>query len=82
MSKLIINIDTDIDNKLALEYVAAVIVSGRISYSRMGDQYCYVTTFKDDTVVYAGKPSSTTDTFRISKRTPNPTSHPAKEKTE
>ena len=63
MSKLIIRFDDDIEKPL--EYVATVIAGGRISHNKMGDQYCYHTTFKDVTHVSAFKPSSKTDTFVI-----------------
>lgn len=65
MSRLIINYDDDIPTPNALHYVKTVVDLDRISGS--GDCYCYVTSFKDGTRVFAEVTKKGTDTFRVEK---------------
>lgn len=51
MSRLIINYDDDIPTSNALHYVKTVVDLDRISGE--GSCFCYVTKFKDGTVVFA-----------------------------
>lgn len=68
MSKLIIRFD-DMTELEALDYAKTVVEAGRISQGRMGDQFCYHTTFGNDVHVSAFKPSNQTDTLVIYKET-------------
>ena len=65
MNRIIINIDNGIDPECAARMVAAVIGQGRIS--KHGKQFCYVTTFHNECVVYAGKTRNGSDVFRVAK---------------
>lgn len=66
MSRIIINYDDDITEQNAIYYVDAVISMGRCS-GLNEESYCYVSQFKDGTVVFADVTKSGTDVFRISK---------------
>ena len=66
MSRLIINYDDDIPIVNAIHYVESVISMGRCS-GLNEESYCYVSQFKDGTVVFADVTKSGTDVFRISK---------------
>lgn len=63
MSKIIIHNDSAKNDVDILKIVASVIDAGRISASRYGPQYCYVSIF-GDVVVYASR-SRISDTFRV-----------------
>ena len=64
MARMIVDYEGPI--KEALRYVEAVVNEGRISAEEK--QFCYVTIFKDDTIVYADQTKTGTDTFKIRKR--------------
>lgn len=64
MSRIIINYDDDIPDANAIYYVDAVISMGRCS-GLNEESYCYVSQFKDGTVVLADVTKSGTDVFRI-----------------
>jgi hypothetical protein len=49
----------------AMVYVMHVISQGRVSESKLGKQYCYVTTWKDGTIVYSEK-NKASDRFVVS----------------
>ena len=66
MSRMIINYDDDIPSENAIKYVDAVMSMGRIS-GLNEESYCYVSEFKDGTVVLADVTKAGTDVFRISK---------------
>ena len=66
MEKIIIENRTDMLMRDAIYYVKHVISQGRISESAGKKQYCFVTTWKDGTVVYAHK-NKGSDRFVISK---------------
>ena len=51
--RIIINIDENTEDGEAVDHVRRVIDQGLISNG--GKQYCYVTTFRDGKIVYAGK---------------------------
>ena len=54
---------TDLD---ALEKVSEVVKEGKISNHKDVDQYCFMTTFKDGTKVYArDKKNINTDSFVV-----------------
>lgn len=58
----------DIGDVEATYYVIKVIQGGRVSKSRHGDAYCFVTTFKNGVVVVADR-TKTLDTFRVYRTT-------------
>ena len=62
-SKIIINIQDDISQMDALEYVKSVMSLGRVSGD--GNSYCYCSKFYDGTLVLADKKKS--DIFYIRK---------------
>lgn len=64
MARLIVDYEGPINE--ALPYVQQVINQGRISAEEK--QFCYVTIFKDGTIVYADQTQTGTDTFKIRKR--------------
>ena len=66
MSRIIINYDDDIPDANAIHYVNVVRSMGRCS-GLNAESYCYVSQFKDGTVVFADVTKSGTDVFRISK---------------
>ena len=72
MEKLIIHNESELDMDDALALATTVIKAGRISSSLYGPQYCFVTTFADDYVVYATKRAKTTDTLLIATKTKSP----------
>jgi hypothetical protein len=63
--RIIINIDCKCSLSGALEYVHRVIDSGLISAN--GTEYCYVTSFRDGTVVYSDRRKSGTHSFVVAK---------------
>jgi hypothetical protein len=65
MSRIIINYDDDIPDKNAIHYVDVVMSMGRCS-GLNDESYCYVSTFKDGTVVFADTTKTGTDVFKIS----------------
>lgn len=66
MSRIIINYDDDIPDANAIHYVDAVISMGRCSGVNE-ESYCYVSKFKDNTVVVADITKAGTDVFKIFK---------------
>jgi hypothetical protein len=66
MSRIIINYDDDIPTQNAINYVDAVIAMGRCS-GLNEESYCYVSQFKDGTIVFADVTKAGTDVFKISK---------------
>lgn len=67
MSRIIINIEDNIPQSQALQYVWNVISQGRISEE--GKSYCFVTKFQDGTVVLADKKKA--DIFYVRKDVTN-----------
>lgn len=67
MSRIIINIEDNIPQSQALQYVWNVISQGRISEE--GKSYCFVTKFQDGTVVIADKKKA--DIFCVRKDVTN-----------
>ena len=65
MSRIIINYDDDIPDKNAIHYVDAVISMGRCSGVNE-ESYCYVSKFKDGTIVFADVTKAGTDVFKVS----------------
>ena len=70
MKKIIIQFPDDMSEEKAMGKVVNVIMQGRISKTtREGvtrDQFCFITTFKDNTVVYSrNKNTDITDSFLI-----------------
>ena len=66
MSRLIINYDDDVPTVNAIHYVEAVMSMGRCS-GLNEESYCYVSKFKDGTVVLSDVTKAGTDVFRIRK---------------
>lgn len=67
MPKMIITIDDTVDDLTAAFCVAQVVRQGRISESKNGRCYCFLTTFKNGVRVYAERTGAGTDTFRVGK---------------
>ena len=65
MPKLIITVDDTVDDLSAAYYVMKVIQQGRISESKNGRCYCFVTTFKNGVRVNAERTAGGADTFRV-----------------
>ena len=65
--RIIITIDSDtMTDAEALERVSQVVIGGKISKHKETPQYCFVTTFKDGTRVYArDKKNVNTDSFVV-----------------
>ena len=55
MDKLIIENQTDLSLLEILGYVGHVVSMGKISETSKGKQYCFLTTYKGDIVVFADK---------------------------
>lgn len=55
----------DISPMMALERVLQVMERGKISKTSKGEQYCFATTFSDNTIIYADK-NKKSDRFVIS----------------
>ena len=66
MSRIIINYDEDIPDANAIHYVDAVMSMGRCS-GLNEESYCYVSEFKDGTVLFADVTKAGTDVFNIRK---------------
>lgn len=64
MSRIIINYDDDIPDRNAINYVDTVISMGRCS-GLNEESFCYVSEFKDGTIVFADVTKAGTDVFRI-----------------
>lgn len=64
MKRIIINHDDNVSINEAILTVYEVIKIGRISGINK-DIFCYCTTFKDGTHVFANKTKNGTDTFRV-----------------
>lgn len=67
MKKIIITFDEGIEDIEATFAVTGVIKRGRISKSRNGQCYCFLTTFTNNTRCFAERTKNGTDTFRITK---------------
>lgn len=70
--KLIINITDSVEPEIALTLVRNVILGGRVSKNKVGEQFCWVTTFKSSNgefVVYSKghRKGSETESFYVSK---------------
>lgn len=65
-SKIIIKNKTKhISDTKAVELVSIVVKQGLISNGTYGEQYCFMTTFKDDIRVWASKTKNGTHTFDV-----------------
>jgi len=64
-TRLIINVNDGISMLEALDYVKEVVKMGKIC--NKNTQYCYVTEFKDKTMVYSDK-NDKSDKLTISRR--------------
>ena len=64
-SKLIIHNNTNMSDADVMLYVYNVIAQGKISETKQGKQYCFVTTFKSGVVVFCSKRKETF-TFNVS----------------
>lgn len=67
MSRIIINYDDDIPDLNAIHYVNCVMSMGRCSGTNE-ENYCFVSKFKDDTIVIADRTKTGTDVFKVFKR--------------
>jgi hypothetical protein len=65
MKKIILRIDDNIDDEKALRMALVVVEMGKISKTDGKDQYCFHSTFKDDTAVSVLKQPTGTETFYI-----------------
>ena len=70
MADIIIHKKGDISDYDALRYVKYVVCGGRISKTKSGDCYCFVTKFADGFYVYADKKKN--DIFTVFKREDKP----------
>lgn len=68
--KIIIHNHSDLEDYEVLLYVAAVVDKGKISKTANGEQYCFVTTFKNGITVCSGRRNNTY-TFTIERRNNN-----------
>ncbi|MBQ2396760.1 MAG: hypothetical protein II304_07010 [Bacteroidales bacterium] len=66
MSRIIINYDDDIPDANAIHYVDAVISMGRCSGVNE-ESYCFVSKFRDGTMVIADRTKAGTDVFKMFK---------------
>ena len=66
MSRIIINYDDDIPDANAIHYVELVISMGRCSGVNE-ECYCFVSKFKDGTMVIADRTKAGTDVFKVFK---------------
>ena len=68
MSRMVITVDADdVSDLNALYYALKVVQQGRVSESKNGPCYCFVTTFKNGVRVCAERTKNGTDTFRVGK---------------
>ena len=67
MPRMIVTIDDTVDDLTAAYAVLKVIQQGKISESKNGRCYCFVTTFKNGVRVYAERTKTGADTFRVGK---------------
>lgn len=58
-NKLIIHNYTNLSDYEALEYIQLVVGKGKVSDSKYGKQYCYVTTFKNGITVQCTRRNDT-----------------------
>jgi len=65
MGKLIIENRTDMPDLEAMWYVMEVMRDGRISKSRLGDQYCYASVFHGNGVVVLSSLNEKSDRFVV-----------------
>lgn len=64
-NKIIIHNNTNLDDSDLLLYVYNVISQGKVSETKQGKQYCFVTTFKGGIVVFCNRRNNTY-TFNVS----------------
>ena len=64
-NKIIIHNNTDLEDEDVMQYVYCVISGGKVSETKQGKQYCFVTTFKSGIVVFCNKRNDTY-TFHVS----------------
>ena len=67
MPKLIITIDDTVDDLNAAYYVMKVIQQGRLSETKNGRCYCFITTFTNGVRVCCNRTKAGADTFWVSK---------------
>lgn len=66
MSKIIIHNNTNLEDNEAMLYVNCVINQGKLSKTKQGEQYSFITTFKNGIIVSSGRKKDTY-TFWIDK---------------
>lgn len=64
-NKIIIHNNTNLDDCDVIQYVYYVISQGKVSETKQGKQYCFVTTFKSGIAVFCSKRNETF-TFNVS----------------
>ena len=69
MRKITITYDNEVEKIEAILAVESFIEQGRVSVSKNGPCYCFVTTFTNGGAVYAERTKKGTDTFHVSKPT-------------
>lgn len=57
--KIIIYNNTDLSDVDVVTYIAVVLKNGKVSKTDEGEQYTFVTEFKDNIVVYSGRKGNT-----------------------
>lgn len=65
--KIIIHNYTDLPDNEVLLYIGVVLGQGKISKTKQGEQYCFVTTFKSGIVISSGRKNNTY-TFYVERR--------------
>jgi hypothetical protein len=58
-SKIIVHNNTEISDEDAMLYVYNVMSGGKVSETKQGKQYCFVTTFKSGIVVFCTRRNNT-----------------------
>lgn len=58
-SKIIIHNYSDLEDYECISFVRAVISEGKVSETKQGKQYCFITTFKNGIVVGCSKRNNT-----------------------
>ena len=64
MSKIIIHNYSDLEDYECVSFIRAVISEGKVSETKQGKQYCFVTTFKNGIVVGCSRRNNTY-TFKV-----------------
>lgn len=67
-SKIIIHNYSDLGDYEAISYVRAVISEGKISNTKQGEQYAFVTEFKQSNIVVCSGRHNNTYTFTVERR--------------